>query len=129
MLLPTKFQTVTLQKTDLYDYSPGLRFAASRKWENVVRVGVVQVGSKLYVCGVNEPLISELCVGSSNQQIQYVISFISENGINKSVSQFVRPSVCCCCIEVTMLNDVEGILKTRKYCVSIVRYSTFKKDL
>ena len=28
-----------------------------------------------------------------------------------------------------MLNVVEGILETRKYCVSIVRYSTFKKDL
>ena len=38
-----------------------------------MRAGVVQVGSKLYVCGVNEPLIPELCVGSSNRQIQYGI--------------------------------------------------------
>jgi len=29
MLLPTIFQCVTLLKTDLYDYSPGLRLAAS----------------------------------------------------------------------------------------------------
>jgi hypothetical protein len=98
-------------------------------WENVVRAGVVQVGSKLCVCGVNEPLIRELCVGSSNQQIQYGISFISENGINKSVGQFVRPSLCCCYIEVTMLIVVEGILETAKYCVCIACYSPFKEDL
>jgi hypothetical protein len=91
--------------------------------------GVVQVGSKLYVCGVNEPFISELCVGSSNQQIQYGMSFISENVINKSVIQFVRQYVCCRCIEVTVLNVVDGILGTLKYYVSIVRYSTFKKYL
>ena len=53
-----------------------------------MRVGVVQVGSKLYVCGVNEPFITELCVGSSNQQIQYGISFISENGINPLAPEF-----------------------------------------
>jgi hypothetical protein len=79
-------------------------------------VGEVQVGSKLYVCGVNEPLISELCVvGSSNQQIRYGISFISANGVNKSVSQFVRPSVCCCYIEVIMLNVVEDTEILRQY--------------
>jgi hypothetical protein len=70
-------------------------------------VGVVQVSLKLYVCDVNEPLMSELFVGSSNQQMQYGISFISKNGINEPDSQLVRPSVCCCFIEVTVLNGVE----------------------
>jgi hypothetical protein len=75
-----------------------------------VRVGVAQVGSELYVCGVNEPLMSQLCVFSAKQQIQYGISFISENGMNRPISQFVRASVFCCFIEVTVLNVGDGFL-------------------
>jgi len=128
MLLPTIFHCVTLLKTEMYDYSPGLSLAASWKWE------------KCSACGSGTGWFKTVrlrCDWTVYIRVVYrfvepkdtVRYFISEKGMNKSFGQFVSSFVSCCYIEVTMLNVVEGILETRKYCVSIVRYSTFRKDL